>query len=125
MERQLEEAVGRFVHGMVELLSQAGVGGLLELAGSEKKGPERTGQGAGSSRKRLHRRDSSEVEELERRAVEYVRRAGGGVGMVELVEKLGVDRKRLSHPVHRAVVKRLLKKRGQRQFTRYYVRENG
>ncbi len=133
-KKRLEKLAEELVRDLVRLVVQERVEGLLELAGGKreagKRGPGRPRKSetqpepkvaAAKVLKKGGRRRSSEVKGLVERVVEVAREKGGkeGVSAREIAEELGVGVRELTRPVQKGLEEKRLKKKGERQFTRY------
>jgi len=128
--KRLEKLAGELVRDLVRLVVQERVEGLLELAAGKqeagKRGPGRPQKSEAQpepkvAKKKGGRRKSAEVKGLVDRVVELAREKGGqeGVSARELAEGLGLEMRELTRPVQKALGEKRLKKKGERQFTRY------
>jgi DNA invertase Pin-like site-specific DNA recombinase len=132
--RRVEKLAEELVEELVRLVVQEHIEGLLELATGKreagKRGPGRPRKSeaqpepkvaAAKVLKKGGRRRSAEVKGLVERVVEVAREKGGkeGVSAREIAEELGVGVRELTRPVQKGLEEKRLRKKGERQFTRY------
>ena len=131
--RRVEKLAEELVEELVRLVVQEHIEGLLELATGKreagKRGPGRPRKSetqpepkvaAAKVLKKGGRRRSAEVKGLVERVVEVAREKGKeGVSAREIAEELGVGVRELTRPVQKGLEEKRLKKKGERQFTRY------
>lgn len=140
VQRRLVDLVEHFASELVRLVATASIDDLARLAASSptKPRPQLPEESAPAPRPRGRprkspestpvassqgRRTEAQIEKLQERAVEHVTSHAGteGVSSREIAKALRVPVGLLTRPLFKALKAGLIRKQGERQFTRYFA----